>query len=160
MRLFTIEHKNKLRLAKLGKPSPRRGAHLTSETRLKLSLQMKGRFSGSANPMFGKSGSLCPSWKGGITPVHELIRRGAPYLKWRQTVLRRDGYRCLDCGVRGGWDKEQKRQVTLNADHIYQFAIYPRLRLDVDNGRTLCEDCHKRTPTYGRPVNSINTLMK
>ena len=32
----------------------------------------------------------------------------------------------------------------LNADHIKPFSLYPELRLIVENGRTLCVDCHKK----------------
>lgn len=37
----------------------------------------------------------------------------------------------------------------LNADHIKRFADFPTLRLDISNGRTLCECCHRQTTTFG-----------
>ena len=80
------------------------------------------------------------NWKGGITPEIMLLRKSIKNRNWRKEVFERDDYRCLDCGERGG---------KLNADHIYPFAYFPRLRFDINNGQTLCEDCHKRTPTYG-----------
>ena len=41
------------------------------------------------------------------------------------------------------------KKVYLYSDHIKPFAYFPELRLDIDNGWTLCEDCHKETETYG-----------
>ena len=51
------------------------------------------------------------------------------------------------------WNKGKKgcnggKTVTLNADHIKPFAYFPELRFAIDNGRTLCVDCHKKTDTY------------
>ena len=37
----------------------------------------------------------------------------------------------------------------LHADHIKPFAFFPSLRFDLENGRTLCVECHKKTPTFG-----------
>jgi 5-methylcytosine-specific restriction endonuclease McrA len=68
------------------------------------------------------------------------LRASTEYRQWRTAVFKRDDYTCQDCGVRGG---------RLNADHIKRFADFPDLRFDVSNGRTLCEGCHRKTPTYG-----------
>ena len=67
-------------------------------------------------------------------------------MKWRKLVFERDDYRCLDCGIKSG---EIDRKIILQADHIYPFALFPRLRFDINNGRTLCIDCHRMTDTYG-----------
>jgi 5-methylcytosine-specific restriction endonuclease McrA len=55
---------------------------------------------------------------------------------WRIYVLERDGYICRKCGVPGN-----------NGHHVKSFVNHPRLRLDVSNGITLCDDCHRREPT-------------
>lgn len=61
--------------------------------------------------------------------------------QWRTAVFQRDDYTCQGCGQRGG---------RLQADHIRPYSEFPDLRWDLNNGRTLCEPCHRQTPTYGR----------
>ena len=67
-------------------------------------------------------------------------RHSYKYRKWRKLVFQRDGYTCQECGQVGG---------VLNADHIKPWALFPELRFELDNGRTLCVKCHKDTDTYG-----------
>lgn len=88
---------------------------------------------------YRKLGKSNPNWRGGITPVNRRIRTSLEYQQWRRAVFERDRYTCVWCGQHGG---------TLHADHIKSFATHPSLRLVVANGRTLCLECHKKTPTY------------
>ena len=74
--------------------------------------------------------------------------------EWRDFVFKRDDYTCQICFKRGG---------KLEADHIVPFsyilkknnittieeAIECAELWDINNGRTLCVDCHKKTNTYG-----------
>ncbi len=62
------------------------------------------------------------------------------YRLWRDAVFTRDNHTCQACGVRGG---------VLRADHVKPWRTHPEGRYDVGNGRTLCDGCHKKTPTYG-----------
>lgn len=73
-------------------------------------------------------------WRGGITPETVRIRTSPEMRRWRQSVFERDNYTCRICQHRGG---------DLHADHIKPFALYPELRFDIDNGRTLCVRCHQ-----------------
>jgi hypothetical protein len=41
-----------------------------------------------------------------------------------------------------------KTKEKLEADHIKPFALFPELRFDISNGRTLCLPCHKLTDNY------------
>lgn len=91
-----------------------------------------------------KRGNKTNFWKGGITPINKIIRRSFEYKLWREAVFKRDNYTCVWCNIRSGVG----RSVYLNPDHIKSFANYPELRFAVDNGRTLCDDCHKTTNNY------------
>lgn len=71
---------------------------------------------------------------------HEAMGR-IDYILWRTAVFTRDNYQC----VLGGKSHGTK----IEADHIKPWALYPELRYAIDNGRTLCKDCHKQTGTYG-----------
>lgn len=128
-----------------------RGKHHTEESKRKIAAFRLGRVESSVTrrkcsewqkgkPKPATSGDRNHLWRGGITPINRAIRNSLVYRLWREAVFIRDDYRCLDCGTRGG---------RLNADHIYPFALFPRLRLMLENGRTLCEECHKLTPTFG-----------
>jgi len=61
--------------------------------------------------------------------------------EWREAIFKRDDYTCQICKIRG---------YQLNADHIKSYALFPELRKELSNGRTLCIDCHKATPTYAK----------
>lgn len=81
----------------------------------------------------------------GKTPEAQRIRMSKEYRIWRKAVFERDDYTCVFCGQHGG---------KLNADHIKRFSDFPELRLAIDNGRTLCEECHKKTDNYGNKKHS------
>ena len=100
------------------------------ETRLKLSLSNKGKHT--------KINSQST----------QNERKSFAYKEWRRAVFIRDEFTCIWCGIKSGCGKT----VRFNADHIKPWAYYPDLRYDLNNGRTLCIDCHKKTDTYGGKV--------
>lgn len=71
-------------------------------------------------------------WKGGKTSSAMILRTSAEYADWRMSVFSRDGFRCAICGSRG----------QIHAHHKKSFSEYPELRLDVNNGITVCHKCH------------------
>lgn len=96
-----------------------------------------------------KSGKNHWNWKGGITKEEKRIRKTSKYNNWRFSILKRDNYTCVFCLKRGG---------DLHVDHIKRFSDYPELRFAIDNGRTLCVECHRKTNTYGGKKKSTLSL--
>ena len=78
-----------------------------------------------------------PNWKGGITPERMCARSTVEYEKWREEVYKKDWYTCQCCG--------KSKNINKQAHHLVNFARNEDLRYDVENGITLCEDCHYTT---------------
>ncbi len=54
------------------------------------------------------------------------------YKLWREKVFLRWGSRCFFCN----------KTENLHVHHVYSFARFPALKLDINNGQVLCEKCH------------------
>lgn len=146
----------------------KKGRHPSPKTEFKSGV--RHRYFGKASPASGKHWKHPPStiynqkdkpklmirginhwnWQGGITPESKRERNKLEHKLWREAIFKRDNYTCVLCGA---------TKVYLNADHIKPFALYPELRLSLDNGRTLCVNCHELSDTYGgrtrrdKPIN-------
>lgn len=85
-----------------------------------------------------------------------VTRENIEYKLWMQDVLTRDEYTCQCC------DSKLNPEV----HHILNYAKYKELRIDVDNGITLCECCHSPMikdsfhNTYGTRNNSKEQLQE
>lgn len=131
------------------------GRHHTKESKQKISKAIEKLYQdGKISPFKyiprekRLRGDKHPNWRGGLTSENDTIRNSFEYKLWRESVFERDDYTCVWCGAHSGCGTK----ITLQADHIKSFALFPELRFDIDNGRTLCIDCHKKTPTYDRNV--------
>jgi len=69
-------------------------------------------------------------WKG--FRVDQLGRVSWEYRKWRNDVIKRDRYTCVNCGSKN----------KLHVHHIKPYAKFEELRVDISNGITLCQKCH------------------
>lgn len=162
-RKLSENHKRKIGKASKGRicsPETRKkrselmkGNKLSPEIRKKISESLKGRpthiwlkesrkkvsefHKGKPRPYM--RGELHPNWQGGKTAENLLIREQIEYKLWREAVFDRDDFTCQTCG---------KKECYLEAHHIKSFSKYPELILAIDNGITLCKDCHKLTDNY------------
>jgi len=131
-----------------GKIAWNKGKNTPEHVKLKISLTSKKRkHSLETRLLMSKSHRKIREnnhlWKGGLTEKSKSIRNGIDYRLWREAVFSRDNFICQECGERGG---------RLNAHHIKPFSLFPELRFAIDNGMTLCQDCHKNTDSYGNRV--------
>ena len=93
--------------------------------------------------MSAAKGPLSNFWNPKLTDKDRLDNRKYPeYYEWRKAVFKRDDFTCQRCGERGG---------KLNTHHIESYADNKKLRVELSNGITLCEACHKDFhDIYGR----------
>ena len=147
---FTQEHKDKIGLALRGRksnfPPWNKGKTLSESYKQKIAKSMLGKVRPinvrkKISETHLKNREKSHLWRGGVTPLNKALRTSMEYKLWRESVFKRDKYMC----VFGGKEHGNK----LNADHIKPFCLFPELRFAIDNGRTLCVDCHKKTITYG-----------
>ena len=73
------------------------------------------------------------NWKGGMSGHNR--GQDTEFCKWRKAVFSKGDYTCQICGVRGK---------KLSGHHIKEWAKYPELRYDVNNGQCLCYKCHMK----------------
>ena len=166
-RKHTSEELEKMRLAHKGKKRPPRskewgqhisegkrgktqgsdnhffGKHHSEETKMVISEAQ------IADPKFRRFGEENHNWQGGITSENHQARNTQDLKSWRRAVYQRDNFTCQRCGVKGS------RKHRLNAHHIKAFATHIELRFEVNNGITLCKNCHKYETTRLELVASL-----
>lgn len=115
----------------VGRPgnSGGRGKIVSQEVREKIRNSLRGKYRGENSS----------NWQGGKSSQSKILRDRVEYKEWRTAVFTRDNWTCQTCGVRG---------VALQAHHIKPFAYFPELIFDINNGVTLCIECHKQTDSY------------
>jgi hypothetical protein len=75
-------------------------------------------------------------------PDTQERRKSREYEDWRAAVIERDHGRCRHCGSPD----------FLHVHHILSWAMHPEMRLDVENGITLCAECHGIAHRKGEPL--------
>ena len=127
------ESRRKMSEAAKRRGSNRTGAKHSAETRAKISAITKERTPRGENAYNFSHGRFQRSLDD---------RRKPEYKAWRTAVFERDNYTCQHCGDnRGG---------NLHAHHLKSFADFESLRYVVENGLTLCKDCHEKV--HSKPI--------
>lgn len=93
-----------------------------------------------------QKGELSHFWKGGKTKISKIRKTNSQYKNWRESVFKRDNYTCQMCGKSG---------LYLEAHHIKEQSRFPELIYDINNGLTLCHECHKQTDNYGYKISNL-----
>jgi hypothetical protein len=118
----------------------------------------RGQWKGRNNPRHKDplSGERNGNWQGGITPINAQIRNSKEYLEWKISVFKRDNYTCQCCG----------NKKNLEAHHVENFSSNPEKRFAINNGLTMCSECHNPIyrgsfhHTYGTYKNNLTQLHK
>jgi 5-methylcytosine-specific restriction endonuclease McrA len=85
-------------------------------------------------------GPKSAKWIDGKSLERDRARLGTELKHWRKKVYSRDNYTCQHCQSKG----------YLHAHHIIEWAKDETQRFNVDNGITLCVDCHSKV--HGRVI--------
>jgi len=79
-------------------------------------------------------GGQNPNWQNAQVPPSTKVKRSVQWHRWRTAVFERDDYTCQSCRQVGGY---------LVPHHIKSKQAHPELVYQIENGITLCRDCHK-----------------
>lgn len=109
-----------------------KGQRSSPDTEFKKGVASKRK--GNPFPQIAGENHYC--WKGGVSSANSKIRRSLLGRQWRESVFNRDNWTCQHCKKSGG---------DLHAHHIKPFSKFPEHRFDIENGVTLCVDCHRTT---------------
>ena len=100
-------------------------------------------------PHLNARGNKHHNWKGGITPLNYRIRRSLEYDNWRRSVFKRDNWTCRLFGEKGYMEAHHIKNfyTILKENNIKNLedAIKCKELWDINNGITLCHNCHQLT---------------
>lgn len=111
---------------------------------------------GAKSPLslWDRTGENNPNWKGGVS-YNYVDRLSKECIDWRKAVYKKDNYTCQCCGVKNS----KGNHIILNAHHVYNWSDYESLRFDINNGITLCNECHINFhKIYGKKLNNKSQI--
>jgi hypothetical protein len=104
----------------------------------------------------GMTGRLHPNWKENKRSLLKFaIRDSFKYKSWRTQIFIRDNHKCVLCGhgqhlEADHYPKRMSDFLTENKILTFADAMNCQELWDLNIARTLCNGCHRKTPTYGR----------
>lgn len=160
-KIMSEEAKNKISISQqseknfmrglTGEKHPFFGKHHSPESKAKMGLARLGVKPANAGKP-GKRGVESNNWRGGMTSIRKTIRESFKHHEWRKKCFERDSYICQDCGVKGAnLNVHHKKpfvkllREAVQASPLFNFfdaAMAYEPLWDIDNGKTLCVDCH------------------
>jgi 5-methylcytosine-specific restriction endonuclease McrA len=98
-----------------------------------------------------RKGENNANWRGGISSLPHLLRTNFQYRQWRSDIFTRDNFSCMICGdYRGRNLHAHHHPETLlgiiakyKIETIEQALLCEKL-WDINNGVTLCDECHRQ----------------
>jgi len=90
------------------------------------------------------------NWRGGWGKLRNILRHRHSYKQWRRNVFNRDNWTCCWCFKRGGHlEAHHVREFKTIKDlcnlHTIDDALSCSELWEIENGITLCVNCHNKT---------------
>jgi hypothetical protein len=128
-----------------------KGKKRTQEFKDLISKLKKGK------PQYWQRGENHYNWKGGKVSLNRQIWHSLMYFDWRSKIFIRDNWTCQTCGKRG-CHLEAHHIITVN-NLIKKYNLKTIEDVErcadfwiIDNGVTLCKDCHNLTKGYPKQI--------
>jgi 5-methylcytosine-specific restriction endonuclease McrA len=157
---FTKEHKKRISESNKGKK-------MSEEFKENCRQRMKGNSpwnKGKSGYSTSKRGKKYPELQGGNSHLWKenkksiltkQIKSNIKYRQWRSDVFTRDDFTCQECAKRG---------FEIHPHHIKSFSLILKENniktlegaliceelWNINNGQTLCENCHRKTDSYAK----------
>jgi len=144
-------HKARLRKVLKGRKSPNIGKRLSYVTERNLNNNPMKNINSRLKMCLSKKGGV--PWNKGIgipKPLYYQIRNSVKYYQWRSDIYSRDNWTCQTCQERGckieaHHKKDFVQIIKDNNIKTLEEALNCLELWDLNNGVTLCLDCHRLT---------------
>lgn len=170
-RIVSIETRKKMGLAQSLAHKNKKHPPFSEETKKRIGLAHKGKKLSEETKKkmsISKKGEKNWSWRGGITPLYEIIRNSFENKQWSKAILARDNYTCQKCGDDKGRNLEAHHKKSFacilktflkkynqfspmeDKETLARLAIKYQPFWNIDNGVTLCSGCHRKIKTFDK----------